>query len=109
MPPGPFASWPANIRGPALQSVRFTCLFLTVMASAGPNMPKLSRQAMNDAAAAVASGCVANAMPDDWPERAAELERERSHQEKVRDVWPASLDLDAMAKQMGQVVRQGGH
>jgi len=48
-------------------------------------------------------------MPDDWPERAAELEQERSHLEKVRDVWPASLDLDAIAKQMGQEVKRRGH
>jgi hypothetical protein len=109
MPPGPYASWPADIRGPALQTVRLRCLFVTGMAFAGPNVPKLSREVMGDVLAAVVSGCVASAMPDDWPERNAELERERSHREKVRDIWPASLDLDAMAKQIGQSMRPQGH
>jgi hypothetical protein len=108
VPPGPYASWPADVRAPALQTVRFRCLFITGMAFAGPNVPNLSPDARRDVLAAVVSGCVANAMPDDWPERAAELEQERSHQEKVRDVWPASLDLNALAKQMGQAVKERG-
>lgn len=109
MPLGPYTSWPADIRGPALQTVRFKCLFLIGMAFAGPNVPKLSQEAMRDVLAAVLSGCVANAMPDDWPEREAELGRERSYMEKVRDVLPASFDLDTIAKQVGETVKRQGH
>jgi hypothetical protein len=109
MPPGPYASWPADIRGPALQTVRFQCLFITGMSLAGPNVPKLSPEARRDVLAAVFSGCIANAMPDDWPDRAVTLEQERSHLEKAKDVWTASIDLDALAKQIGQVVKRPGH
>ena len=109
MPPGPYASWPADIRGPAVLTVRFRCMFVTGMALSGPTVPKVSQQAMRDVLAAVWSSCVASAMPDDWPEREAELEKAKSHRDKVGNVWPASLDLAAMGKQIGQIIRRQAH
>jgi hypothetical protein len=106
MPPGPFGSWPEETRAPALRTLRFRCILLTTMAFAGPNVPKLSPEAMRNVAAAVVSGCVANAMPGDWPQRAAVLQQERSYIEKVGDVLPPSFDLDAIAKQIAEGMKR---
>jgi hypothetical protein len=106
MPPGPFASWPEESRGPALQTVRFECRFGAGMGFAGPQAPKMSREAFGNVLSAIASRCVADAMPDDWPERDAELERERAYTEKVKEILPASFDLDAIAKRIAEATKQ---
>jgi hypothetical protein len=106
MPSGPFASWPLETRGPALQTVRFACLFVAGMSFAGPSVPKMSHEAMADVLGAIVSGCVADAMPEDWPERDAELERESTYKEKVKEILPASLDLDTIAKQIAEAVKR---
>lgn len=106
MPPGPYASWPAESRGPALLTLRFKCTFLAGMAFAGPQLPNISPAERYAVLAAVVSSCVANAMPDDWPQRAAELDRERSNEEKVRSLLPASPDLAAIGKNIADTIKR---
>jgi hypothetical protein len=56
------------------------------MGFADPQLAKVSREALGNVLIAIVSRCVADAMPDDWPERDAELERERAYTEKVKEI-----------------------
>jgi tetratricopeptide (TPR) repeat protein len=100
MPEGPFASWPPESREPALQTLRARCTFMSAMALAGAG--QLSRDAFTDVAVALVSGCVANAMPEDWPQRPAELERAKSYEEKAKPFMPTSFNFEAVAKRIAQ-------
>jgi hypothetical protein len=107
MPPGPYASWPAESRAPALATLRFQCAFVAGMAFAGPQTPHLPPEQFRDVMHAVVSTCVVNAMPDDWPQRAAELEQARSYLEKTKGLLLASMDLEAIGKNMAAAVKRG--
>src|SRR5665213_1860435 len=72
LPPGPFASWPEDARGPALRGVRSRCGFMVGMAFANYQGPK---EAITPIITAVLSACIAKVMPDDWPGKAAEIQR----------------------------------
>jgi hypothetical protein len=108
LPPGPYASWPEESRVPALLTLRFQCAFIAGMGFAGPQVPHLSPAETRDAIHAVVSTCVVNAMPDDWPQRAAELEQARSYLEKTKGLFPASMDLEAIGKSLAEVIKRRG-
>ncbi len=105
MPPGPFASWPEESREPALQGLRSRCLFVSGMTFDNFKGPK---DALGPAALALVSGCVANAMPSDWPERAAEFKRARLYAEKAKSLMPDLPDLSELAKKIAEVVNKRG-
>ena len=87
VPSGPFASWPEDVREPAMRGVRSRCMVVGGMAFANYSGPK---EALMPSITAFLSACVAKQMPDDWPGKAAE------HQRSV-DAYEAARRLDANA------------
>jgi hypothetical protein len=106
LPEGPFSSWPADSREPALQTLRSRCLFLAGMLLAGGNAPQVPRETLGNAALALISGCVANAMPEDWPQRGAELDREKMYEQKAKPFMPSSFDFAATVNNIAQAMKR---
>ena len=84
-PPGPFASWPDEARGPAFKGTVARCV-----ASEGKRFadfagsPVLKREELMGSVAA----CVAGDMPEDWPGRKSMRENAKTHFDAAHRIDP---------------------
>jgi hypothetical protein len=64
LPPGPFSTWPDDLKRKALVSLAFRCNMVSVMALGNYRGPEM---AAKEYAKSLAAACVDRQMPDDWP------------------------------------------
>jgi hypothetical protein len=81
LPPGPFASWPEESRGPAIGNLYRTCIVATAMGFDSSAAPKdLAVELMQ----AEAFACVLKRMPSDWPDRSKVRAEALKHYEAAK-------------------------
>jgi hypothetical protein len=99
IPAGPFSAWPAETRDAAVRKLRFRCLMFAGMVFDNYSGPK---DAGAKDMAAIASTCVAMAMPDDWPGQAAERAQAASLYSVAKQLDPKVPDPSFVANALSQ-------
>ncbi len=85
IPPGPFVSWPEDIKNTAVISLMRRCNFISVMAMGNFQGPKETGTEMLQS---LMLACIDHQMPDDWPNHDEVRTAIQQHFDAARQVVP---------------------